>query len=177
MPYPGDQSKKRKRDRENAPPSALVREVAAGLSSVDPYAETTSGLATAPSFGSKRSRELADMQRYEEDNMTRLFLSKKKQRQRTEDEADLALGGSGSFDRRGGGPRGGFAELDDFVGQLDRSTKRTGKEYARMREQRPNLPIEASTRGRGGGHGGRGRGNGRKAPTFAKQLKKSSKRK
>jgi len=175
VPYPGDAPKKRKRDRDAAPPSALVREVAAGLSSVDPYAETTSGLATAPSFGSKRARELADMRRYEEDNMTRLFMSKKQQRRRTEDEADLALGGSGSFDRRGGGPRGGFAELDDFVGQLDRSQKRSGKEYERMATFKPNLPLDGGARGgRGGGRGGRGRGRGRAGPSFAKQLKKSS---
>lgn len=142
VPYTGD---KRKGKERAVPPSAMVRDLVQDMASADPYAETTTGLAQAPSFNSKRARELKDMQRYEEENMTRLFMSKKDARRRREDEQDIAMGGAAaSTDRRGrrDGGRGGFAELDDFVGQLDRSSKRADKEYDAMRAiKRPNVAL------------------------------------
>merc|ERR1711939_960355 len=42
------------------------------------------------------ARKLAEIERYEEDNMTRIFMTKKDSKRRRMDEEDIALGGTGS---------------------------------------------------------------------------------
>jgi U3 small nucleolar ribonucleoprotein protein LCP5 len=96
----------------------------------NPYAEPSTGLAAAPSLGHRRERELAEMDTYEESNMTRLFQTKKAAKRRREDEAR----------QQGAAPRAGFADLDDFVGALDATSRRSGKEYDVLRAAKRSRP-------------------------------------
>lgn len=91
MPYTED---KPSRSKKRAPlPAGL-----AGLQFQDgtnPHAESASGLGSIPSLASARARELARITEYEEENMTRLVMTKKEARRRARDEEDIALGGTG----------------------------------------------------------------------------------
>ena len=120
-------------------PSALVQDLATGLMSTNPYSESTTGLSTIPSANSKKAQQLQEMEEYEENYMRRLFMSKRDRKRRVADEENVALGQGSS-----GKSRGGFTELDDFVGQLEKSRKRSGNDYQNMRTFRRSLDDKAS---------------------------------
>ena len=84
-----------------------------------PHMESTTGLGSVPSMASSRARELARMNEFEEENMSRLVMTKKEARRRARDEADVALGGTGVSRgrRRGGG-------LEDEFGDVLRAVDR-----------------------------------------------------
>lgn len=129
----------------------LLSELTASMSGV-PLEEGASGTGVSRPHtagaggigGSKRARELARMQEYEEDNFTRLALSKKEQKRRERDEADFALGGA-----RGGrgmsGQRAGFeSELAGLLGD-DRGSQKSKK--SKKSDRRPNIDVYDQLRG------------------------------
>lgn len=122
-----------KKVRERPVGNALVRDMAASLTNAtaNPYAESTSGLGVTPTMQSRKAAKLADIERYEEENYTRLFMNKKDAKRRRMDEEDLALGGTGSREDLMAGSKGvrgqrshGFEnEFDDLLGSIGRKRK------------------------------------------------------
>ena len=111
--------KKDKSKRRAPVPTGLA--ALAHLDGSIPYVESTSGLGSMPSMASSRARELARMNEFEEENMSRLVMTKREARRRARDEEDVALGGSGISRgrRRGGG-------LEDEFGDVLRAVDRSG---------------------------------------------------
>ena len=106
MPYSEtsatSRSKKDKEARRTFVPTALSQL----RSGTDPYAETSTGLGAQPALASARARELARMTEFEEENMTRLVMTKKEAKRRKRDEEDIALGGTGANLAAGDGESG-----------------------------------------------------------------------
>lgn len=107
-----------KRKERRAP--ALLSEFATTIDGA-PGLESTSGLSTRPvsthtnSTSAKRVAELDRINRFEEENMTRLVTTKREAKRRREDEAALALGyGVGGPRRRKNGLE---AELEGVLGE------------------------------------------------------------
>lgn len=121
VPYDEPSSSRRER---RAP--ALLSEFAYTMDGA-PLLESTSGLSTRPvqhdkhsnSLSSKRAAELERMNRFEEENMTRLVTTKREEKRRREDEAALALGyGVGGSGRNKGTRQNGLeAELEGVLGE------------------------------------------------------------
>lgn len=92
-----------------------------------PVLESSSGLSNrivqqdrqGNSLSSKRAAELERMNRFEEENMTRLVTTKREDKRRREDEAALALGyGVGGSGRNKGTRQNGLeAELEGVLGE------------------------------------------------------------
>ncbi|RXK36694.1 hypothetical protein M231_06081 [Tremella mesenterica] len=122
VPY--TESTKSRRTERRAP--ALLSEFAATMNGA-PLLQSTSGLATRPvqaqshsnSTSAKRAAELARMNQFEEENMTRLVTSKREAKRRREDEEALALGyGVGGPARSRGRRQNGLeAELEGVLGE------------------------------------------------------------
>lgn len=120
---------KSRRTERRAP--ALLSEFATSLTSA-PLLESTSGLSVRPavntaagenaahsnSKSANRLAELARMTDFEEENMTRLVMTKRESKRREEDEAALNLGfGVGGESRSRSRRQGGFeAELEGVLG-------------------------------------------------------------
>lgn len=125
------EGKKDKKERRPPAGSALLRDMATSLTSANPYTESTSGLGVTPSMQSRKARKLAEIERYEEDNMTRIFMTKKDSKRRRMDEEDIALGGTGSREDFLVGSKGvrgkkssGFEnEFDDLLGSIGKKRK------------------------------------------------------
>ncbi|PWN40440.1 hypothetical protein IE81DRAFT_349237 [Ceraceosorus guamensis] len=107
----------RSRSRRALPRNAsLLNDLSQGLSSL-PYEASSSGSGGGALQGSSsastshRARKLAEMQEYEESNLTRLATSGKEAKRRRKEEESLALGG---------GERGGGADslMNEFGGLL-----------------------------------------------------------
>lgn len=141
MPYTEPKSKK---DRRTHVPAALHTLIHADPSK--PHIETTSGLGNMAALTSKRARELKEMAEWEEANMARLVMKKKDARRRTQDEADIALGGIGAGGRRGGG-------LMDEFGDVLRSVSRdrsgvTGDGYDELRQRGKKMDVLSRAKAR-----------------------------
>lgn len=121
VPYTNPE-KGSKREKKNAIPAAILPEL---VGSNDVHQASTSGLGTVPSKQtSKRAKELARLQEYEEENMTRLVHNKKEANRRARDEADIALGGGGVLKgRRVGGLEG---EFDDVLRAVNSNPSKSG---------------------------------------------------
>lgn len=125
------EGKKGKKDRRPPAGSALLRDMATSLTTSNPYTESTSGLGVTPSMQSRKASKLAEIERYEEDNMTRIFMTKKDAKRRRMDEEDIALGGTGSREDFLVGSKGvrgkkasGFEnEFDDLLGSIGKKRK------------------------------------------------------
>lgn len=97
----------------------------------NPYVESTSGLGVTPTLQSRKANKLADIERYEEENYTRIFMNKKDAKRRRMDEEDLALGGTGSREDFMAGAKGirghrthGFEnEFNDLLGGIAKKNK------------------------------------------------------
>ncbi|GJJ12244.1 hypothetical protein Clacol_006485 [Clathrus columnatus] len=99
----------------------------------NPHAESTSGLGSMPTFTSSRARELARIREYEEENMTRLIMTKKEARRRARDEEDIALGGAGVPKGR---RRGGLAdEFNDIFRSIDQRPAKDADAYEVLRDK------------------------------------------
>ncbi|GAA97877.1 uncharacterized protein L969DRAFT_52231 [Mixia osmundae IAM 14324] len=145
VPYsekPGGKGKGR------APATNLLTDLATSLSSSNPYAETTSGLSITPTVHNRQAKRLADMKRYEEDNMTRLFMKKKDSKRRRQDEEEVALGGgSGSSGSRRRGHGGFEGELGDVLAAISTNGKRNKRAYDEMSASRaPRSKSHSSKR-------------------------------
>lgn len=155
MPYT-ESSKKSKTDRRTSFVPGALSQLRSGS---DPHAETSTGLGGVPALQSGRARELARMTEFEEENMTRLVMTKKEAKRRRRDEEDVALGGTGAnlaSGARGRGRRGVGLE-DEFADVLrgqnvGRGGKRKGDGYEELRERsrKGDALARAKTRMRDG---------------------------
>ncbi len=98
--------------------SALLSDLTAGMSS-NPYEASSGGVGVGgrgklASNTSARAKALARMEEFEEENFTRLVMSKKDARKRRRDEADVALGGAGLSSGRDGRRRIGGGMEEEF---------------------------------------------------------------
>ena len=98
--------------------SALLSDLTAGMSS-NPYEASSGGVGVGgrgklASNTSSRAKALARMEEFEEENFTRLVMSKKDARKRRRDEADVALGGAGLSSGRDGRRRIGGGIEEEF---------------------------------------------------------------
>ncbi|CDR87438.1 related to LCP5-U3 small nucleolar ribonucleoprotein involved in maturation of 18S rRNA [Sporisorium scitamineum] len=117
--------------------SALLSDLTAGMSS-NPYEASSGGVGVGgrgklASNTSSRAKALARMEEFEEENFTRLVMSKKDARKRRRDEADVALGGAGLSSgcdgrrRIGGGMEEEFGDLLRGAGLDGRNGKKAKK--------------------------------------------------
>jgi len=124
VPYNERSSSKGRQTDRRAP--ALLSEFATTMDGA-PLLESTSGLSTRPvqadrhtnSTSAKRAAELERIDRFEEENMTRLVTTKREAKRRKEDEAALSLGyGVGGPARSRGRKQNGLeAELEGVLGE------------------------------------------------------------
>lgn len=110
--------------------SALLSDLTAGMSS-NPYEASSAGVGVGgrgrlAANTSARAKALARMEEFEEDNFTRLVMSKKDARKRRRDEADVALGGAGLSSGRDGRRRIGGGMEEEF-GDLLRGSGLDGR--------------------------------------------------
>jgi U3 small nucleolar ribonucleoprotein protein LCP5 len=145
-----------------------------------PILESTSGLATRPvqldktsnSLSSKRAAELARMDQFEEENMTRLVTTKREAKRRREDEEALAMGyGVGGASRSRGRRQNGLeAELEGVLGE--RSSKKLWEGVSQSLGKRGTVLDRARSTNRPVGEAG---GKSKKA-RFEKDVKGNSRR-
>ncbi|TKY84688.1 hypothetical protein EX895_006590 [Sporisorium graminicola] len=98
--------------------SALLSDLTASMSS-NPYEASSGGVGVGgrgrlASNTSSRAKALSRMEEFEEENFTRLVMSKKDSRKRRRDEADVALGGAGLSSGRDGRRRIGGGMEEEF---------------------------------------------------------------
>ncbi|KAJ9480067.1 U3 small nucleolar ribonucleoprotein LCP5 [Pseudozyma hubeiensis] len=110
--------------------SALLSDLTAGMSS-NPYEASSAGVGVGgrgrlAANTSSRAKALARMDEFEEENFTRLVMSKKDARKRRRDEADVALGGAGLSSGRDGRRRIGGGMEEEF-GDLLRGSGLDGR--------------------------------------------------
>lgn len=137
--YDGDSANQGRKSKEGKQSlsrnSTLLSELSAGLSS-NPYEASSSGVGVGGSGqnSSSRAKALARMEAYEEDNFTRLTMSKKDAKRRRRDEADVALGGAGLSTKRGRVGAGLEEEFGDLLrnkGSFDRVKRQGAVQRAR----------------------------------------------
>lgn len=181
MPYiePSSKGKDKDKSRRAPLPSALSHLAHMDLSM--PHMESTSGLGSTPALTSKRAKELQRMTEFEEENMMRLVMKKKDAKRRTEDEADIALGGIGGG-ARGRGRGGGF---EDEFGDILRSVGRSrggnvGDGYEELRQKGKKASVLDRSRTRGDddddGDGGEDGPRQRKRSRFDQAVKSAKRR-
>lgn len=110
--------------------SALLSDLTASMSS-NPYEASSAGVGVGgrgrlAANTSSRAKALARMEEFEEENFTRLVMSKKDARKRRRDEADVALGGAGLSSGRDGRRRIGGGMEEEF-GDLLRGSGLDGR--------------------------------------------------
>lgn len=120
------------------------------------------------------------MTEFEEENMTRLLMKKKDANRRTQDEADLALGGTGITGRngRGAGLEGEFGDILRSVGRSRSAVHGDGYDELRQKGKKQSVLARSRTRSRdeaseGGGDDGPRQ---RKRSRFEKEVKAAKKR-
>ena len=120
------------------------------------------------------------MTEFEEENFTRLVMKKKDAKRRKQDEANLALGGTGVSGRNGRG-RGLEDEFSDVLRSVGRSRSGiTGDGYEELRQKGKKGSVLERSRARGrdepiGSEGDAGPKQ-RKRSRFEKEVKASKKR-
>ncbi|KAH7106085.1 hypothetical protein BKA62DRAFT_668799 [Auriculariales sp. MPI-PUGE-AT-0066] len=181
MPYIEPTGKDRStRDQRARVPAALA--ALGRLDGAAPVLESTSGIGAKASMDSRRARELDHMNRFEEDNMTRLVLGKKDSKRRKRDEEHIALGGRGEAvgKRRGGGLEDDFADLLRSGGGRKKKGKSTpvlGDGYEELRERGRKQSVLSRSRSRAESFdSGPSTGEKRKASRFERDVKASKRR-
>ena len=101
-----------------------------------------------PALASDRAREIQRMTEFEEDNFTRLMMKKKDAHRRRRDEADLALGGTGSSHgrRRGRGLEDEFEDVLRSVGRARMGAMGDGYEELRQKGKKADALSRSRTR-------------------------------
>ncbi|PWY98382.1 hypothetical protein BCV70DRAFT_38455 [Testicularia cyperi] len=123
--------------------SALLSDLTAGMSS-NPYEASSGGVGVGGRLAaqnSARAKALQRMEEFEEENFTRLVMSKKDAKKRRRDEADIALGGAGLSSGRDGRRRIGGGMEEEF-GDLLRGSGldgRKGKKAKRAQDAYDSL--------------------------------------
>ncbi|PWN48592.1 hypothetical protein IE53DRAFT_389183 [Violaceomyces palustris] len=124
--------------------SALLSDLTAGMSS-NPYEISSGGVGVGGSINSSssaRAKALKRMQEYEEENFTRLIMSKKDAKRRRRDEEDVALGGSGLSSGRDGKRRIGGGMEEEF-GDLLRGSSGFGERGGKSSSSRSKRNEDA----------------------------------
>lgn len=179
-PVPYTETRKDKDKSRRLPvPSALSN--LAHLDPSKPYIESTSGLGSTPALMSHRARELQRMTEFEEENMTRLVMKKKDAKRRKQDEADVALGGTGAASSRrgrGGGFEDEFSDILRSVGRSRSTVVGDGYEELRQRGKKESALVRSRNRAMDDtfddlGHDGP---KPRKRSRFEKEVKAAKKR-
>ncbi|SNX86109.1 related to LCP5 - U3 small nucleolar ribonucleoprotein involved in maturation of 18S rRNA [Melanopsichium pennsylvanicum] len=130
--------------------SALLSDLTAGMSS-NPYEASSAGVGVGgrgrlAANTSSRAKALARMEEFEEENFTRLVMSKKDARKRRRDEADVALGGAGLSSGRDGRRRIGGGMEEEF-GDLLRGAGLDGRNGKKAKKaQNAYDALRASSR-------------------------------
>lgn len=127
---PDARQSRREREKNRLPSrsSALLADLSVGMSS-NPYETSMSGVgggAAVGTSGSSRARALRHMQDFEEDNYSRLSLSKRDAKRRRRDEQDVALGGIGLTSRGNRVGAGVEEEFGDLLRDTERNRRRKG---------------------------------------------------
>jgi U3 small nucleolar ribonucleoprotein protein LCP5 len=122
--YNAEAGASRGKDKGRTAPrnSALLADLSSSMSA-NPYEISSGGVGVNGGSGanaSARAKALRRMDQYEEENFTRLGMSKRDAKRRRRDEADVALGGAGLSSKRG---RVG-AGLEEEFGDLLRNSGR-----------------------------------------------------
>lgn len=146
-PMPYNESSQKDKSKRRAPIPTALSSLAYNDPS-NPHVESTSGLGSMPSLSSSRARELDRMTRFEEENMTRLVLNKKETMRRKQDEADIALGGTGLV--RGRGKTSGLAEeFEDIFKSVGKNRHSYGGDgYDELRQKSKKQDVLARSRQR-----------------------------
>lgn len=151
----------RKATKERVAPrnAALLSDLSASMSA-NPYETSSGGVGVGGGNGassSSRAKALSRMQEYEEDNFTRLIMSKKDAKRRRRDEEDVALGGAGRGDKRGRVGAGLEEEFGDLLRNRDRDDYKGAKRSSALQRSRANKSsggddfLDGSSKRRGGG--------------------------
>ena len=121
-----------------------------------PHIEGTSGLGSMPSLASDRAREIQRIKDFEEENFTRLIMTKKDARRRRKDEEDLALGGTGAGKgrKRGRGLEDEFGDVLQSIGRTKVGALGDGYEELRQRGKKADALSRSRTKQREGFDGG-----------------------
>jgi U3 small nucleolar ribonucleoprotein protein LCP5 len=169
-------SKEKDRTRKGPVPGALTS--LAHLDPSMPHMESTSGLGSTPALMSRRAKELERMTEFEEENFTRLVMKKKDMKRRKQDEADLALGGSGMSGRhgRGGGLEDEFGDVLRSVGRNRGGIVGDGYEELRQKGKKATVLERSRVRGRDDLVDGDEGLKQRKRSRFEKEVKASKRR-
>ncbi|CAH7684268.1 hypothetical protein BY996DRAFT_4645708 [Phakopsora pachyrhizi] len=123
---PAASSSSTKRQRPAPAPTALKEHVS--LSTTAPLAESVTGLSNPTGNMSSRAKALARMNEYEEQNLMRLYSSKKESKKRRQDEAAIALG----IETSGHGQKRKIGGLEsEFIGVLGDIGKKSDR-YASL---------------------------------------------
>ncbi|PLW15513.1 hypothetical protein PCANC_15668 [Puccinia coronata f. sp. avenae] len=162
------------KSKRMAPAPVALREHVS-LASTAPLPESTTGLSNTAAKSSNRAKALARMNEYEEENMTRLFSTKKDARRRRNDEAAIALGIESSAASKDQKRKLGALE-GEFDGVLSEIAKKSDHRYSDHLGS-ANLPHKKlSTASKSPGFGpSSGNRKFKKKGAFDKALKKISK--
>lgn len=138
------------KDKKRAGPVPTALSTLARLDPAQPHLESTSGLGNTPALLSRRAQELQRMTEFEEENFTRLVMKKKDMKRRTQDEAHLALGGTGVSGRhgRGGGLEDEFDDILRSVGRSRAGAVGDGYEELRQKSRKESVLARSRTRAR-----------------------------
>lgn len=145
MPYNEEPREKKKRQ-------APIANGLAELTPYEPHVESTSGLGSMPSLQSSRAKELQRITEFEEENFTRLIMKKKDAKRRRQDEADIALGGTGAgLDSAPGRRRGAGVGLESEFADILKSVNRrsdgaVGDGYEELRQRGKKSDMLTRTR-------------------------------
>ncbi|MCO5585266.1 hypothetical protein L7F22_039199 [Adiantum nelumboides] len=139
--------------------AALLSDLSASMSA-NPYETSSGGVGVGGGIGassSSRAKALARMQEYEEDNFTRLIMSKRDAKRRRRDEEDVALGGAGRGDKRGRVGAGLEEEFGDLLRNRNGDDYKSAKRSSALQRSRNNQSngsddfLDGSSKRRGGG--------------------------
>lgn len=132
----------RKATKERVAPrnAALLSDLSASMSA-NPFETSSGGVGVGGgnnASSSARAKALARMQEYEEDNFTRLIMSKRDAKRRRRDEEDVALGGAGRGDKRGRVGAGLEEEFGDLLRNRSNDDYRGSKRSSALQRSRSN---------------------------------------
>ncbi len=176
MPYT-ETTKGKDKDKSRKGPVPTALSSLAHLDPSMPHVESASGLGSTPALMSRRAKELERMNEFEEENFTRLMMKKKDLKRRKQDEADLALGGTGMTGRsgRGGGLEDEFGDVLRSVGRSRGGIVGDGYEELRQKGKKGSVLERSRVRVREEGLEDEGPKQ-RKRSRFEKEVKASKKR-
>lgn len=162
------------RDRAKAAPrnAALLSDLSASMSA-NPYETSSAGVGVNGGSGanaSARAKALRRMEQYEEENFTRLMMSKRDAKRRRRDEEDVALGGAGLSSKRGRVGAGLEEEFGDLLRNRNADDLKNVKRKGALQRSRDSGAGGSSRAGFDDALGGAGAGAASADRTFRRQM-------